>query len=61
MRLQRIREVAGGLLSVLAWPAVLFFAFFAGILYAEYRKTDPPPEYESLLDLVDHENQHSGA
>lgn len=60
MRLQRIREVAGGLFSVLAWPAVLFFAFFAGIIYAEYRKTDPPPEYESLLDLVDHEDQHSG-
>lgn len=61
MRWSRIPKVIGGLVSILAWPAVLFFAFFAGILYAEYRKTDPPPEYESLLDLVDHEDQHSGA
>jgi len=58
MRLQRIRKVVDGLL---AWPAVLVAALMSGLLYAEYRKTDPPPEYESLLDLVGHEDQHSGA
>jgi hypothetical protein len=61
MRLQRIREVLDGLVALLAWPAVLVAALASSLLYAEYRKTDPPPEYESLLDLVDHEDQHSGA
>jgi hypothetical protein len=61
MRLQKIVKGVDRVLGLLAWPLFLFYGLVAGVLYAEYRKTDPAPEYESLLDLVDHEDQHSGA